>query len=251
MSTAPSFTPPTVWDRVVCAVDGSPESQAAAVTAAGLMPPAAKLTMCTVRDPQAGEDANARDKAVEQAQSAVQAAHDVEPHLREGRPIERILDELHTEHATLLTLGASERASSTDMLLGPVTCASLHDAQASILIAHAEPAASGEIVVGFDGSGGARRALAAAQELSDRPSLGLRVIVAGGHSATVGALREDLAPGLDVTEDPRGAVEALTDASRAARLLALGSRHLQGVLTRSSISEQTAHLARCPVLVMR
>ena len=251
MSTAPSFTPPTVWDRVICAVDGSPESRAAAVTAAGLMPPAAKLTMCTVREPRTGEDANALEQAVEQAQSAVQAVHDVELHLREGRPIERILDELHSEQATLLTLGASERTSSTDMLLGTVTRALLHDAQASILIAHAEPAASGEIVVGFDGSGGARRALAAAQELSDRLSLGLRVIVAGGHSATVGALREDLAPGLDVTEDPRGAVEALTDASRAARLLALGSRHLQGVLTRSSISEQTAHLARCPVLVLR
>ena len=207
--------------------------------------------MCTVRDPQTREDANARDKAVEQAQSAVQAVHDVQLHLREGRPIERILDELHSEHATLLTLGASERTSSTDMLLGTVTRALLHDAQASILIAHAEPGASGDIVVGFDGSGGARRALAAAQELSDRLSLGLRVIVAGRRSATVGVRREDLAPGLDVTEDPRGAVEALTDASRAARLLVLGSRHLQGVLTRSSISEQTAHLARCPVLVLR
>ncbi len=235
----------------MCAVDGSPESRAAAVTAAGLMPPAAKLTMCTVRDPQAGEDSTAREEAVEQAQSAVQALHDVELHLREGRPIERILDELHTERATLLTLGASGRSRSGGMLLGTVTSTLLHDARASILVAHAEPDDSGVIVVGFDGSGGARRALAAAQELSDRLSLGLRVIVAAGDSDAVGALREDLAPDLEVTEDPRDAVQALTDASRAARLLALGSRHLQGVLTRLSVSEQTAHLAQCPVLVLR
>ena len=118
---ADSFTPPTVWDRVICAVDGSPESRAAhdrrPVDAAR---GEAHHVHGLRRSHRRGEDANARDKAVEQAQAAIQAMHDVELHLREGRAIERILDELVTEQATLLTLGASKRTTRTGMLLGPV-----------------------------------------------------------------------------------------------------------------------------------
>jgi nucleotide-binding universal stress UspA family protein len=108
-------------------------------------------------------------------------------------------------------------------------------------------------VVGFDGSGGARRALAVGRELSERLSLKLRVLVATGdtHAPGPGWSREELGPDLAVIEDPRTAVEALADASPAARLLVLGSRHLPAALALSSVSEQAAQRARCPVLVVR
>ena len=86
-----------------------------------------------------------------------------------------------------------------------------------------------------------------------RLSLTLRVLVATGDARAPcpGWSREELGPALAVSEDPRTAVEALTDASPAARLLILGSRHLPAALVLSSVSEQAARRARCPVLVVR
>ena len=129
----------------------------------------------------------------------------------------------------------------------------LHDAPCSVLIAHDKATDSREVVVGFDGSGGARRALAAGRDLARRLALDLRVIVATGdpHPPGPGWSRAELDPDLNVTEDPQTAVEALTDAARTAGLLVLGSRHLQGVMVRSSVSERTTHRAHCPVLVLR
>ena len=124
----------------------------------------------------------------------------------------------------------------------------MHEAPCSVLIAHADVDADGDVVVGFDGSGGARRALAAGRELSERLGLGLRVIVASGdaHPPGPGWSREELGPELAVSEDPRSAVEALVDASRSARLLVVGSRHLRGVPALSSVSERAAHRASSP-----
>jgi len=87
----------------------------------------------------------------------------------------------------------------------------------------------------------------------ERLSLQLQVIVATGGraSAQSGLVARELGAELAVSEDPRTAVEALTDASRSARLLMLGSRHLLGVMALSSVSERAAHRASCPVLVVR
>ncbi len=261
MSLARTARPSTIWDRVLCAVDLGPASISAAKIAARLMPAAAKLTMCTVLRPATSEGAAALDEeltrehrnAIDQAQSQIQAIHDVELHLREGPAIQRILDELVAEQATLVTVGARHTSRTDAILLGGVATAILHEAPCPVLIAHNEPTDAGEVVVGFDGSGGARRALAAGRELSERRSLRLRVIVATGdpHPPGPGWSRDELEPELDVTEDPRTAVEALTDASRSAALLVLGSRHLQGVMALSSVSERTTHGAHCPVLVLR
>ena len=111
----------------------------------------------------------------------------------------------------------------------------------------------GDVVVGFDGSGGARRALAAGRELAERVGLELRLIVAtkDADPSGPGWSREELGSELAVSEDPRAAVEALVDASRSARLLVVGSRHLRGAPALSSVSERAAHRASCPVLVIR
>ena len=110
-----------------------------------------------------------------------------------------------------------------------------------------------EVLVGFDGSGGARRALSVGRELAARLSLKLRAIVATGdeHPLGSGWSSDELPPDLTVSEDPRPAVDALVEASASARLLILGSRHLHGVPALSSVSERVAHRAKCPVLVVR
>jgi Universal stress protein family len=122
-----------------------------------------------------------------------------------------------------------------------------------VLIAHTRDAGDGQVVVGFDGSGSARRALGAGRELSERLSLKLQVIVATGdaHPPGPGWSRTELGPDFDLIEDPRTAVEALADASSTAGLLILGSRHLPAALALSSVSEQAAQRATCPVLVVR
>jgi len=256
MSSAQASSTTSVWDRVVCAVDRAPLSVHAARAAASLMPAAASLTLCTVigadEDGPLDDEARTREARdrLDLVQGWIQPAHDAELHLREGPPISRLLDELVTERATLVAVGSRTHGRAG---LGSVSRAMLHEAPCSVLIAQAEDAGDGEVVVGFDGSGGARRALAVGRELSGRLSLKLRVLVATGEARAPGPgwSREEFGPDLAVSEDPRPAVEALTDASFAARLLILGSRHLPAALALSSVSEQAAQRATCPVLVVR
>ena len=256
MSIAQTSWPTPVWDQVVCAVDRTSSSVHAARAAARLMPAAASLTLCTVVGPDAGDaltsQARTREAkdALDRAQAALQPVHDTELHLREGLPISRLLAELQAERATLVAVGNHGHGQAG---LGSVARAMLHDAPCSVLLAHTDDPEEGEVVVGFDGSGGARRALAVARELSERLSLTLRVLVATGDPRPPGPgwSRAELGPDIHVTEDPRTAVQALTAASPAARLLILGSRHLPAALALSSVSEQAAQGTRCPVLVVR
>lgn len=258
-----------VWDRVVCAVDLTPASVTAARQAAWLMPAAAKLTLCVVASPEAIEggvllDSSLMDKArtgLERTQSQFAAFHESELHLREGPPIHRLLEELRAEQATMVAVGSHRHNRAAGIALGSVARAMLHEAACSVLVAHAgdetaldAPATNrGDVVVGFDGSGGARRALGVGRELAARLSLNLRVLVATGdaHPPGPGWSRDELGENLAVSEDPRAAVDALTHASGSAGLLVLGSRHLRGIPALASVSERVAPRASCPVLVVR
>jgi nucleotide-binding universal stress UspA family protein len=251
----------TVWDRVLGAVDLSRASVHAARTAARLMPAGASLTLCAVVSRETLEEGPVRDRALtgeaqnalNRAQAQIQPVHDAELHLRQGPPIRRLLDELQAGRATLVTVGRRGQNGVAGVGLGSVATAMLHDAPCSVLIADVGEHADGQVVVGFDGSGAARRALAAGRELSERLSLKLRVVVATGdtHGPGPGWSRDELGSEIAVSEDPRTAVEALADASQAAMLLILGSRHLPAALALSSVSEQAAHRATSPVLVVR
>jgi nucleotide-binding universal stress UspA family protein len=261
MNLAQTSMSSTVWDRVVCAVDLTPASIYAARVAAGLMPVDSKLTMCTVLSRDAVEGGVLLDEGLirrargglDRAHAEIEALHAAELRLREGPPIRLVLDELRAEQATLVTVGAHGHSRVAGIVLGSVATAMLHEAPCSVLVAHPGCGEAGEVVVGFDGSGGARRGLGVGRELCERLSLALRVIVATGdaHPPSPGWSREELGPELEVIEDPRTAVQALTDASRSARLLILGSRRLRGVMALASVSERAAHRARCPVLVVR
>ena len=261
MTIGQAGSPSTVWDRVVCAVDFTAASMRAAREAALLMPAAAQLTLCAVGSPEAIEGGvllepqlfrEAQD-GFEQVRADLAPVHDAAVHLREGRPIRQLLDELRAEQATLVAVGSRGRSRAAAIMLGSVSVAMLHEAPCSVLIAPEEVGAAGEIVVGFDGSGGALRAVGVGRELAGRLSLGLRVIVATGgrHPPNPGWSLEELGADLAITEDPRPAVEALIDVSGAARLLVLGSRDLRGVMALFSVSERAAPRAGCPVLIVR
>ena len=113
MSIAPTSSPLTTCEHVICAVDRSRASVSAAREAARLMPAAARLTLCTVVTPEAldggvlpdtGRNREAQ-RALDQAQAELQPFHDPELHLREGPPIRRLLEELRSE-AALVAVGS-------------------------------------------------------------------------------------------------------------------------------------------------
>ena len=267
MSTARTSSPPAVWDRVLCGIDGTPAGFDAARQAARLMPASGQLTLCAVINPVSIQPSASSEQqltrqaeeALEQTQQNIAAFHDADLILREGPPIKRLLDELTAERATLVAVGSHGQSRAAGIALGSVATAMLHEAPCSVLVAHGtalEDVRSGrEIIVGFDGSGASRRALAVGREVSERLPAKLRVIVATGGAMIAPELpwlAEDLEPNVAVTEDPRPPVEALADASASAGLMIVGSRHLPGVLSALlSVSERAAHRAHCPVLVVR
>ena len=249
----------TVWDRVLCAVDRTPASIHAARTAARLMPAVASLTLCTVVPGEAlGADMSLERSRTRQAQDAlthaqaeIEAFHDAELVLREGRPIRRLLDELSGERATLVTVGRHGDSRGAGAMLGELATEILHDAVCSVLIAGAAER-HGEVVVGFDGPGGAGRALAVGRELSARLALVLRVLVATGgpHPPGPGWSRHELGTELDVIEDPRQRSRRLSKLpfGEAADLGEPSPRRCDGALERQRAA---ARGADCPVLVIR
>jgi nucleotide-binding universal stress UspA family protein len=265
MTVAPTNSLPAVWDRVVCGIDGSAASLEAARLVARLMPASAQLTLCAIVNPAGVEGGvlleqtltREAEGALDQVQGEIAASHDSEVHLREGPPTRLLVEEAVSERATLLAVGSHGHSRSAGIALGSVATAMLHDAPCSVLIARGTARdyapRGGEIFVGFDGSGGAHRALGVGRERSERLSLRLRVLVATGDTLPRGPgwLGEELDSQLAVSEDPRTAVEALVAASESAGLLILGSRHLRGVPALSSVSERVAHRASGPVLVVR
>jgi nucleotide-binding universal stress UspA family protein len=263
MSGAPTSFPPTVWDRVVCGIDGTASGLEAARQVARLMPGSAQLTLCAVVDPASIEGDGQREialtreaeESLDQAVREIAASREAEPHLREGPPTPLLLDELISEQATLVAVGGHGHNRAAGAPLGSVATAIVHDAPCSVLIAYdtARVPSSGEVVVGFDGSGGARRALAVGLELTERMSERLRVITATGdaHFPDPGWSTDELEPGLAITEDSRTAVDALLDASVSAGLLILGSRHLPGATALSSVSQRVTRRANCSVLIVR
>ena len=136
------------------------------------MPAAASLTLCAVVPGEAlGADVSLERSRTREAQDALtraqaetEAFHDAELHLREGRPIRRPLDELSAERATLVMVGRRADSGAAGAPLGELATTILHEAVYSVLIAGTAERDHGEVVVGFDGSGGAGRALAVGRE---------------------------------------------------------------------------------------
>jgi len=257
MSVAPSvsrpsrnISPPTVWDQVVCGIDGTAVSLAAAREVAFLMPRAAQLTLCAIVDPATSEPAGVVARAVTtvaeaalgQAIAEISPDRDGEPRVRAGAPIPLLLDEVSGRRASLVAVGRCARARATGLALGSVARAMLHDAPCSVLIAHgaarAEAPAGGEVLVVLDASASGRRALEAGQELTERLSLTLRVGFTGAERDLSG--QDGSRPGLG----------ALLAASTTARLLIIGKQHRRGVPTFADLTEWLVRRAACPVLVV-
>jgi nucleotide-binding universal stress UspA family protein len=254
-----------LFERAVCAVDGTEAAVEAVRQAARLAPPQAPLLLLSVACPPAFADAafvvpiealrEDGEAALATALAAVPLPRPVETRLLEGPVVAVLRAELERERATLLSVGSHRGGRGAGIVLGSVATTLLHDAPCSVLVARTPPdpaAFPRSIAVGFDGSPEARRALAAGRELAGRLGATLTAVVAHDGKLNVDTLRSaaaELAPEAALAEGSRHPVEALTESG--ADLVVVGSRGLHGLHALGSVSERVAHRARSSVLVVR
>ena len=251
-----------IFERIVCGVDGSPESAEAVRQADLLMAPGGHLLLVGAADVavavHAGFQAPAIADIIEtetrdallSAEKSVAYGHPVHPRLVKGRPISCLISAAREEDATLVAVGTHGLGRMAGILLGSVATAMLHEAPCSVLLARAGFADwfPRSVVVGHDGSREARTAAQVGQKLAARCGSHVSVLAAtGGKILDLDGLRD--VQGLEF--DERKPVDALVEASKASDLVIVGSRGLHGLESLGSVSERVAHQASCSVLVVR
>ena len=257
MSTV-STTRVDIFDRILCAFDGSPGSSEAAIQAAALRNGVGVIELVGVYEtptlysvegaPLIVADAErAFDRRFEAGRSEFPTAT---TELLHGAVVPRLLEHVAGFHATLVASGATKHSRPVGVVLGSVPTAMLHRAPCSVLIAR-RPWEAGSypqsIVVGYDGSPEASQALAAGRDLAVRFDAILRVVLAA-DAATIQAEELD---GLTVVRNDRQPVDALREAADSADLLLVGSRGLRGLKAIGSVSEQLGHKSHCSILIVR
>ena len=249
-------TDTTLFDRIVCGVDGTPESLFAVKQANRLQRPDGSLLLIAATNlakaAHAGMAAShAAGLLQDEAEQAMAEAKEVVPaegRIVNGDPATVLLNE--AQHATLLAVGSHGRRRTAGILLGTVAARMLREAPCSVLIAR--PARDPDtwpqaIVAGVDGSAESELAVAAARSVASRGA-DLRVV-----SATSDHVDRDVAQRVapELEERDGRALGVLMVESETADLLVVGSRGLRGLKALGSVSERIAHQASCSVLVVR
>jgi nucleotide-binding universal stress UspA family protein len=251
---------PSVFDRILCGIDGSPEALEALREAGQFLSPAGTIHLLAAAETSIAVHggfaaAHLLEEIESSAALAVARAEEqseaTTARVVQGHPVQSLLREIARVAATLIALGSHGSSRAAGIMLGGVATTLLHEAPCSVLIARRAMApidVTAPIVAGVDGSTGALLALDAARELGQRLGVSVRVVAAtGGKPVDFEGLRSQS----NLEWDERKPVEALVDASNAAGLLVVGNRGLHGLLALGSVSERLAHRATCSVLVVR
>lgn len=250
-----------VFARVLCGVDGTPQSLAAVRQADRLRASGGSLTVISALDLGATAQAGwAATQAAEvlraEAKSALDAARAEAPNAAfkvvEGRPDQVLLDQAGQLSATLVVVGTHEISRPIGIALGSVPTMMLHEARCSLLVARERPSGAdtpSSILVGVDGSVESAAAVDVARALGDHLQVDVQLLaVREGKDFDQSAV--DLIAD-DVRYEDGKAVELLVAMAEDDGLLIVGSRGLHGVRSLGSVSERVAHKARCSVLVVR
>ncbi len=249
---------PLVFQRILCGVDGTPESLVAVRQAMRLLEPDGELYVAAVANlAKAAHAGIAAPHAAEllqhEAEAALAEAGRIAPsasaEVLDGEPVTVLLRE--AERATLLAVGSHGRRRTAGVVLGTVAARMLRDAPCSVLVARAarDPSTWPQsVVVGVDGSAESAAAVTIAGSLAERFGASVRAV-----ASTKDHLDREAAQALatDLEEEPGRAVEVLSAASQSADLVVVGSRGLHGLKALGSVSERVAHQAGSSVLVVR
>ena len=272
-----------MFRQIVVGVDGREGGRDAVALAKLLVAADGELTLAYVfpgdahayRGASAAHEASERERA-EALLETVREETGVEAHLRGlGSPsVGRGLHELcEVIGSDLLSVGSSRRGLLGRVLIADDTSAALNGAPCSIAIAPTnysqQPRALREIGVGYDGSPESEHALSVARTLARVCGAKLSALeaVSVPSDAFLGPGAVDNTPER-LLEDARGRIAALGDVephaaygqpaeelalySGSLDLLIVGSRGYGpiGRLIHGSTSQQLAHSARCPLLVL-
>jgi nucleotide-binding universal stress UspA family protein len=247
-----------ILERILCGVDGTPESLVAVAQANRLRDPDGSLTLIAVANlAKAAHAGIAAGHAAEllqrEAEGALAAARSLAPpaieKLVDGEPVAVLLRE--AEDATIVAVGSHGHGRAAGVLLGTVAASMVHNAPCSVLVARAardEETWPQSVVVGVDGSAESAAAFTVANAIANRFGGRLNA-VASTHDHLDREAAHAIARELD--EQPGRAADALVSASDSADLVVVGSRGLHGLKALGSVSERVAAQARCSVLVVR
>jgi nucleotide-binding universal stress UspA family protein len=267
-----------MFKQIVVGVDGRQGGRDAVALADLLVAADGELTLAHVvpGDADAYLGASAAHEAPEALLETVREETGVEAHLRwrGSSSVGRGLHELcELIGADLVAVGSSRRGLLGRVLIGDDTSAALNGAPCSIAIAPTnysqQPRAMREIGVGYDGSPESAHALSVARMLAGASGAKLSALEAVSlpSAAFLGPGAVDNTP-RRLLEDARGRIAALGDIepraaygqpaeelavySASLDLLIVGSRSYGpiGRLVHGSTSQQLAHKARCPLLVL-
>jgi len=266
-----------VFERVICGIDGTPESDIALSRALQASSPETRLILAhaflitpigetgfVLGDQWVPEEAEARE-VLERAKTWAVAtgtidATRVETRVIPGPKAWGLLKAAQETSATLLCVGSHGRSRFGGAIRGSVASNALHSAGCSVLIGRdpngdatdAFASFPRTIVCGVDGSTESARAAAAAHELCERKACDVSYIAAedGLGVSFAEASKAAPIPG-DLRIEAGGPLDVLLAQSRSADLLVVGSRGLGGSRAIGSLSERVAHEAACSVLVVR
>jgi nucleotide-binding universal stress UspA family protein len=250
----------TLFDRIICGVDGTESTNVAVAQAMRLLCARRVLELISVveRRPSGGAgriDSADLEQQYDEARRALRDARAQCPRARsailfgDAGPV--LVAAAREAGATLVAVGAPPGGRLGGFVLDSAGTYVLHNSPCSVLIAR-QPAEDDawprSIVVGHDGSRGAAEAAVVARELAFRFGAALRFVVAtGGDPVDVDSLPSD--EELDWSSwQPVNALEA---ASAECDLLVVGSRGLRGPRALGSVSEAISDLAHSSVLVVR
>jgi nucleotide-binding universal stress UspA family protein len=251
---------PAIFERIICGVDGTPESLIAVRQAVRLQDPHGRLYLTSVapfaKASHAGFAApHAAELLQEESEAAIGEARALAPSadakLLSGDPVAVLLQEVEAERGTLVAVGSHGRGRAAGMLLGTVAARMLRDAPSSVLIARApgdQETWPRLLVVGIDGSGESAAAFKVADSLAERFGASMRAVASSGDQFDREAAQAITS---ELEEQPGRAVDGLAAASDSADLIVVGSRGLHGLKALGSVSERVANQARSSVLVVR
>src|SRR3954470_772533 len=272
-----------MFRQIVVGVDGREGGRDAIALAKLLVAPDGELTLAYVfpgdahayRGASAAREASERERA-EALLETVREEAGVEAQLRElgsssvGRGLHELCEVIGSD---LLSVGSSRRGLLGRVLIADDTSAALNGAPCSIAIAPVnysqQPGALREIGVGYDSSPESEHALSVARRLARVSGAKLSALEAVSlpSDAFLGPGAVDNTP-QRLLEDARRRIAALGDVephaaygqpaeelalySASLDLLIVGSRGYGpiGRLIHGSTSQQLAHSARCPILVL-
>jgi universal stress protein A len=249
-----------IFHRILCGVDGTPESLVAVRQALRLQDEDGSVLLSAVANlaqaAQAGMAAvHAAELLEHEAEAALAEAREIAPSadskLVDGDPVAVLLKQAEAERVTLIAVGSHGHRRAAGLLLGTVAARMLRDAHCSVLVARpaGDPAAWPQsIVVGVDGSDESAAAFTVARSVAERFGGGVRAL-ASTKDQLDGEVAQAIAPELEEQDEP--ALGVLVAASEPADLVVVGSRGLHGLKALGSLSERVAHQARSSVLVVR